>query len=114
MQFTGEARYGDWIERLLYNAIGAALPVTERGSNFYYSDYRVGGGMKVYNWDTYTCLSGTYIQNLADVPQPDLLPRSSRVVRQPLRAFRSDMEGCVRPGHHSSGHAISRTPTRRN
>src|SRR4029453_227793 len=66
MQFTGEARYGDWIERLLYNAIGAALPVAERGRNFYYADYRVGGGMKVYNWDTCTCCSGTYIQNIAE------------------------------------------------
>ena len=28
---TGEARYGDWIERLLYNAIGAALPIVEYG-----------------------------------------------------------------------------------
>ena len=66
MQFTGEARFGDWIERLLYNAIGAALPIAGRGRNFYYSDYRVGGGMKVYNWDTYTCCSGTYIQNIAE------------------------------------------------
>ncbi|MEZ5317150.1 MAG: glycoside hydrolase family 127 protein [Vicinamibacterales bacterium] len=66
IQFTGEARYGDWIERLFYNAIGAALPVTAPGRNFYYSDYRVGGGMKVYNWDTYTCCSGTYLQNLAE------------------------------------------------
>ena len=66
MQFTGEARYGDWIERLFYNGIGAALPIAEGGKNFYYSDYRVGGGMKVYNWDTYTCCSGTYIQNIAD------------------------------------------------
>jgi len=66
MQFTGEARYGDWIERLLYNGIGAALPIAEGGKNFYYSDYRVGGGMKVYNWDTFTCCSGTYIQNVAD------------------------------------------------
>jgi len=66
MQVTGEARYGDWIERLLYNGIGAALPIAGRGRNFYYSDYRVGGGMKVYNWDTYTCCSGTYLQNLAE------------------------------------------------
>jgi uncharacterized protein len=66
IQLTGEARYGDWIERLLYNGIGAALPIAGRGRNFYYSDYRVGGGMKVYNWDTYTCCSGTYIQNLAE------------------------------------------------
>ena len=66
LRLTGEARYGDWIERLLYNGVGAALPITEGGRSFYYGDYRVGGGMKVYNWDTYTCCSGTYIQNLAE------------------------------------------------
>ena len=51
MAFTGEARYGDWIEKLLYNGIGAALPLGPGGKNFYYSDYRLGGGMKVYRWD---------------------------------------------------------------
>lgn len=66
MQFTGEARYGDWIERLLYNGIGAALPLAKGGENFYYSDYRLGGGMKVYRWDKFTCCSGTLIQGLAD------------------------------------------------
>jgi hypothetical protein len=65
MRFTGEARYGDWIERLFYNGVGAALPIMAGGRNFYYADYRVGGGMKVYNWDTCTCCSGTYIQNMA-------------------------------------------------
>jgi hypothetical protein len=66
LRLTGEARYGDWIERLLYNGVGAALPITDGGRSFYYGDYRIGGGMKVYNWDTYTCCSGTYIQNLAE------------------------------------------------
>jgi DUF1680 family protein len=66
LRLTGEARYGDWIERLLYNGVGAALPIRERGEAFYYADYRLGGGMKVYNWDTFTCCSGTYIQNLAE------------------------------------------------
>jgi DUF1680 family protein len=66
MQFTGEARFGDWIERLLYNGIGAALPITGAGKNFYYSDYRLAGGMKVYNWENFTCCSGTYIQNVVD------------------------------------------------
>jgi hypothetical protein len=66
MQFTGEARYGDWIERILYNGIGAALPVTAEGKNFYYSDYRVDGGLKVYNWEAWTCCSGTYIQAVTD------------------------------------------------
>jgi uncharacterized protein len=66
MRFTGDARYGDWIERLFYNGIGAALPVASGGRNFYYGDYRLGGAMKVYAWDTFTCCSGTYIQNIAD------------------------------------------------
>ncbi len=66
MQFTGEARYGDWIEKLFYNGAGAALPLQPGGRNFYYSDYRVGGGMKVYRWDNFTCCSGTYFQDMAD------------------------------------------------
>jgi uncharacterized protein len=66
MTFTGEARYGDWIERLLYNGIGAALPITDNGKNFYYSDYRVAGGAKTYARSTYTCCSGTYIQAVAE------------------------------------------------
>ncbi len=66
MQFTGEARYGDWIERLLYNGVGAALPITTGGKNFYYADYRIAGGMKIYKRETYTCCSGTLIQCVAD------------------------------------------------
>ncbi len=66
LQFTGEARYGDWIERLLYNGVGASLHIKDRGRNFYYSDYRPAGGIKVYRWDNFTCCSGTYFQTLAD------------------------------------------------
>jgi len=68
MQFTGEARYGDWIERLVYNGIGAALPITGDGKNFYYADYRVAGGVKYYARSTYTCCSGTYFQAVAEYP----------------------------------------------
>jgi DUF1680 family protein len=66
MMFTGESRYGDWIERLFYNGSGAALPLQSGGRNFYYSDYRSTGGMKVYRWDNYTCCSGTLFQDMAD------------------------------------------------
>ncbi len=37
-EFTGEARFGDWMERLFYNGVGAALPITTGGKSFYYSD----------------------------------------------------------------------------
>jgi DUF1680 family protein len=67
MQFTGEARYGDWIEKLVYNGIGAALPMEAHGQTFYYSDYRLGGGRKIYYQDgTWPCCSGTYPQVVAD------------------------------------------------
>lgn len=67
MQFTGEARYGDWIEKLMYNGIGAALPMAAQGRTFYYSDYRMGGGRKIYHMDgTWPCCSGTYPQVVAD------------------------------------------------
>jgi len=89
MQFTGEAKYGDWIEKLVYNGIGAALPMSDhrigpplnslpgplaaaisrmpsRGQTFYYSDYSLGGGRKVYAGESFPCCSGTYPQAVAD------------------------------------------------
>ena len=66
MAFTGEARYGDWIERLLYNGVGAALPIVENGKHFYYADYHLGAGMKYYSRSNYTCCSGTYFQDVVD------------------------------------------------
>jgi DUF1680 family protein len=66
MTFTGEARYGDWIERLLYNAVGAALPIVEKGRHFYYANYQLGAGMKIYSRNNYTCCSGTYFQDIAE------------------------------------------------
>jgi len=73
MMFTGEARYGDWIEKLLYNGIGAALPMLPDGRTFYYSDYRLGGCRKIYgaihdiggDW-RWPCCSGTFPQVVAD------------------------------------------------
>lgn len=65
-RFTAEARFGDWMERLLYNAVGAALPITTGGKHFYYSDYRATGGIKVYKVARYACCSGSLAQCVAD------------------------------------------------
>lgn len=63
ISITGEARYGEWAEGILYNAIGAALPMKDdsfrRGKTFYYSDYRLGGGRKVYFECSFPCCSGS-------------------------------------------------------
>lgn len=70
ISLTGEARYGEWAERILYNAIGSALPMKDdsqrRGKTFYYADYRLGGGRKVYFECSFPCCSGTYPQAVAE------------------------------------------------
>ena len=66
MMYTGDARYGDWIERLLYNGIGAALPIKDRGVHMYYMDYHLGSDLKYYSRNAFTCCSGTYFQNITD------------------------------------------------
>jgi uncharacterized protein len=65
-RFAGDSKYGDWTEKLVYNGIGAALPMTGRGKTFYSSDYRLGGARKVFVSAEFPCCSGTYIQNIAD------------------------------------------------
>lgn len=70
LMFTGNARYGDWAERILYNALFASLPMKDderrRGKTFYYADYRLGGGRKVYYEHSFPCCSGTYPQAMAE------------------------------------------------
>jgi hypothetical protein len=69
LEATGEARFGEWIERLFYNGIGAALPMESTGSHFYYADYRVSGGVKTVARDHFCCCSGTYAQAVAAYPE---------------------------------------------
>ena len=64
--FTDEARFGDWIETLLYNGIGAALPTEPDGRTYYYGDYRISSGLKQHYWHEWPCCSGTYLQTVAD------------------------------------------------
>ena len=63
---TGDARYGDWAERLAINGIGAGTHTTADGRVFYYSDYNPRGGTKR-NYDRgWSCCTGTRPQAVAD------------------------------------------------
>jgi len=63
---TGDAKYGDWIEKVAYNGIAATIPMTADGRVFYYSDYNPFGASKV-NIDTgWTCCTGTRPMAIAD------------------------------------------------
>jgi DUF1680 family protein len=65
--FTGEAKYGDGLERSLYNTILGALDPDDDGGYFYYSDYQ-GRARKGYYKQKWPCCAGTLLQSVADFP----------------------------------------------
>jgi uncharacterized protein len=66
MSFTGDARCGDWIERLLINGIGASLPMSADGRVMYYAGHGLSGACKAHNMPPWACCAGTRIQAVAD------------------------------------------------
>jgi len=64
-QVSQDSRYGDSMERVLYNTILGAKPILPDGTSFYYSDYDAGA-RKVYHPDKWPCCSGTLPQLAAD------------------------------------------------
>jgi DUF1680 family protein len=65
LRVTGDAAYGDSMERVMYNTILGALPLEANGTSFYYSDFG-GDGKKRYHNDKWPCCSGTIGQVTAD------------------------------------------------
>jgi len=65
MRMTGDSRYGDGMERLLYNAALGALPLKPDGTAFYYADYNQTGH-KTYYDTICPCCSGSIGQLTAD------------------------------------------------
>jgi DUF1680 family protein len=66
-RFTGESRYGDALERALFNTILGALDPDDDGGYFYYSDYQAGA-VKGYYKRKWPCCAGTLLQSVADYP----------------------------------------------
>jgi len=66
LRVTGDSRYGDSMERVLYNTVAGAKPTLADGTTFYYSDYNSDHGQKVYSKDKWPCCSGTFPQLAAD------------------------------------------------
>jgi uncharacterized protein len=65
LRVTRDSRYGDSMERVMYNTILGAKPLLADGSTFYYSDYNFHG-RKFYKEDHWPCCSGTFPQVAAD------------------------------------------------
>ena len=65
MRLTKDSRYGDSMERILYNTILGAKPTEPDGHTFYYSDYNMAA-KKGFHPNPWPCCSGTFIQLTAD------------------------------------------------
>jgi DUF1680 family protein len=65
LRATGDSRFGDSMERVMYNTVLGALPLQADGRNFYYSDYNFDG-RRVYKQAHWACCSGTLPQVAAD------------------------------------------------
>jgi hypothetical protein len=65
LRVTRDSRYGDSMERVMYNTVLGAKPLLADGSTFYYADYNFNGSKfyKPYHWP---CCSGTLPQVAAD------------------------------------------------
>lgn len=65
LRVTRDSRYGDSMERVMYNTILGAKPLLADGSTFYYADFNFHGRKfyKPYHWP---CCSGTLPQVAAD------------------------------------------------
>jgi hypothetical protein len=65
LRVTRDARYGDSMERVMYNTILGAKPLQENGETFYYADYNFNA-QRVYKQFRWPCCSGTLPQVAAD------------------------------------------------
>jgi hypothetical protein len=65
LRLTKDSRYGDSMERVLYNTILGAKPTKADGETFYYSDYNEHAN-KFYRGEKWPCCSGTFVQLTAD------------------------------------------------
>ena len=75
LKITGEAKYGDWAERMLINGTGGQIPITREGQVMYYADYFINGGCKstmdgrlhpngiLFEWQ---CCTGTFPEDVAE------------------------------------------------
>jgi hypothetical protein len=106
INYTGEARYGDWIERLVYNGIGAAHARRWRDVLLRRLPHRQRN--PIVPVGPLAVLLGQLHTGGGRLRQPDLLPGCQRTLCESLRAFGSELDAewtgrKTHPGNRVSG-----------
>ena len=83
LMVTRDSRYGDSMERVMYNTVLGAKPLQPDGTAFYYSDYTFSG-RKTYSPHRWPCCSGTLPQVAADYRINTYFRDEPGNLRQPL------------------------------
>jgi DUF1680 family protein len=65
LRATRDGKYGDSMERVMYNTVLGARPLKADGSTYYYSDYNFAG-RRVYHDGNWACCAGTLPQVATD------------------------------------------------
>ncbi len=65
LRVTRDSRYGDSMERVMYNTVLGAKPLLMTGENFYYADYNFNA-RRVYKEAHWACCAGTLPQVATD------------------------------------------------
>ena len=97
LRITQDSRYGDSMERVLYNTIAGATPILADGTTFYYSDYNDHAGDQ-------GALQGQVAVLFRDVSAVDGRLRHQFLLPEPewhLRQLIHSLPGIVVPEQHS-------------
>lgn len=75
LRLTGDAKYGEWAERMLINGTLGQPPITDKGQVLYYASYFADGAIKSYDdrrlqWGgqnfVWQCCTGTFPNDVAE------------------------------------------------
>ena len=106
LRFTGEGRYGDSLERVLYNTILGIKDPKGDGHVFYYSDYHPDDAENLPSRQV-ALLLGDNSASGGGLCHQHLFPGCGRNLREPLHALRGELEG---PGNPGEAHPDNNLP----
>ena len=107
LQVTREARYGDSMERVMYNTVLGAKPLMADGRTFYYSDYNFKG-RKVYSGQpTLGLLLGNAAPGCHRLSHQHVLSRFARRLGEFIYPLHVAMDTGWRGGRADTGERVS-------